>query len=531
MGVNSSKDKLSQFVVIYGFDSNAFGWRDIDNRNVYHTTGLIIENQGCKYVVTTRSQLIHCRHIVMYYSSFDGAVVSISGKNTIFNTTVLRNDLRILFQSIEFNIIILGTKDKTFLDLSASELILGDQLPSHVHAHQLENYMIVPKKSTTYHTALMNMDLDSHYTNFETHIYHAKFVKSFINDETYLPSNYFYQFKLSNIDEANKENLVGINGAMVFNKQHQVIGMVSSSRGKYLEVLPYKALAKIVRDFFTTNQDNYSGLYILPIIPKIMVFETDKKKDYQPPGCSSRSTSNVESKLMIEKSYLTKDSQPLLRENDEIIQVNGLPILLENDSIKIWDSDYKDHLPLDLYLRLNLTKDTTIKMLVRGSRKNPRIKGNGEPNLFELSDIKGSPLNHFIFPISSRPYFYPTNSISYSNIRGLIITELTHELIDICACHQIVLTNDIIEMIYREGIPDCQQFLVILDCLSQELIDKYHLPCLTCDRKRVIPIPIIYQVNENKVSTLADVSSLHDNLVSLELKVGLSKEECTLIKI
>ena len=58
MGALGSKEKLGQIGVIYGYNHNDFCWKSIDNRKVYCTTGLIINYNGLKYVITTRSKLI-----------------------------------------------------------------------------------------------------------------------------------------------------------------------------------------------------------------------------------------------------------------------------------------------------------------------------------------------------------------------------------------------------------------------------------------------------------------------------------------
>ena len=124
MGVIGSKEKLGQIAVIYGYSPNDFSWLQIDNRAIYQTSGLIITLNNKQYVLTTRSRLISCQNIIMYYCHFNDS------------EPIFRNNLQIIFQSIEYNIIILGTKGKNKLDFESSELISGDYIPKQKKIYQ-----------------------------------------------------------------------------------------------------------------------------------------------------------------------------------------------------------------------------------------------------------------------------------------------------------------------------------------------------------------------------------------------------------
>ena len=307
MGILGSKDKLSQIVILYGYNSNDFPWRDTKDKNIYHTTGLIIEYDSKKYVVTIRSNLISCKNIVMYHSYFNDS------------ESILKNNLSILFQSIEYNIIILGTIGKNMLDLSKSKIINEKNLSNFIcQSYDIcNNNFVIPKKKIEYYTIRMDIDLKPTIINYKTQIYNIFFIESFIFDETFLPKNFMYKFT---VDE-NKIKLNGMCGSIIFNKKHELIGIITRIKNKILYVLPTKMLNKITTDFCKnlSNPTNYTGLL------------------------SFSFPYTINSGIIITENYYlnTIAGKFLIKSNDNIISIGGNDIIILDDEVLIKDNDLK----------------------------------------------------------------------------------------------------------------------------------------------------------------------------------------------
>ena len=462
MGVIGSKEQLGQIVVLLGDNSNNFSWKETNDRTIYRTSGLIISCAGKKYVLTTRSRIISCKNIVMYHGYFDEL------------NPIMYNTLEILYQSIEYNIIILGTTNKTELDLSASELISGNYDPKHLHpSYDIANLNpVIPSKRATYHTANMNINLDSDALDYKVNIYVAKFKKSMVYDKSYVPDNYMYQFNL----ETNKNNLCGLCGAIIFNKKHQLIGMISKIKSKKLFVLPTKVLFRVVHDFinYLDRPNEYQGLLTLP-------FDWEVSKKFQV-------------KLVSSTAINTSTGKKILKKKDKIISIDGKEIITADEKMEIFDSDYKNNIPLDIYLRQNIKQDIPINVVVMKKQE-----------LVEYA-IFGESWNQLNFSLTDQPYFFPKHHVPYVNIGNLIIVQLTHELLDITMLNKIILKNHVIEVLIENGPIGAETHLFVIDCLDKTLAKKYDLPQIIPNKKQTIRCPLVTMLNNKPVRTLADIT-------------------------
>lgn len=518
MGILGSKEELKKVVSIYGFNSNEFSWLNTDDRNVYHTNGLIIENSnGKKYIITTRSKIISCKNIIMYYSYFDD-------KNTI-----LRNNLHVLFQFIEYNIIILGTVDSSELDLSLSEVVMGDfdknQIISGYKYQQLsqQSSTKIPTKRSKYYTVIINLDLNSKELGYDVNVFDVKFVKNMVYEDTYLPSNYLYKFKIA---DANNANLCGICGAIIFNKKHKLIGMVSISKGNELYVLPCKAFERIIYDFYAFESDpsSYHGLLTLPFIDKIEIKKVDS--DSTLPDSTLSLKAQVEStlpdsthKIIIntQSTIKTLNGNKKIKCNDEIIMINNKELVIDEDNVLILDTEYNYKLSLDLYLRLNMKNAASMSLTIK--RKNKLIN----------MQVLGESINKYIFPITNQPYFSPINTIPYINLKGIIIVELTHELLDICFAHNIILSNDLIDELLEHNDGSYQRNLIIIDCLTNKYIKLHNMPSLSSSlfqnqKKYKHQVFIVNSVNGTSVSNLNELNAFQTESV-ITMNIGYSSKD------
>jgi hypothetical protein len=490
MGVFGSKEDLGQIVVIYGSNANDFDWRDIDSRSIYQTSGLIVESNGKKFVVTTRQKLISCKNIVMYHCYFCG-----------IEEPIMRNDLQIIFHSIEFNIILLVTKNRDELDLTQSEIISGyfDPKNSCPSYDITKNIYIVPTVKSHYYTIRMEMNLESEIINYHVHIYDVKFSKSMTYNKSYVPDVYMYEFILKN----SNSKLIGICGAIIYNKKHQLIGIITRCESKCFYVLPLRALIKIFNDFLEhINKPNqYNGLLSVPF-------------NYQ---INNELNCEIAQNIIV----CAKNGNKLLKKNDIIISVAGHQIEIINKCVIIYDNIYKDNIPLNMFICLNFNKQKPIDITIKRKGKILKL------NIFAVSQ------NEFM-PITNVSHYFPTNCIPHINFNGIIIVQLTHELLDITMFNKIILQNNVISK-YFDDEEDNYKVLLIIDCLDDTIAKKYNLPQFqNIGEKQIIICPFIITINEKIISSLSEFANIiHTSSTKTDdpivLKVGPSYENQQII--
>lgn len=484
MGAIGSKNELGPIVVIYGCNYNDFFWKKNQSTSVYHTGGIIINLSGKLYVVTTRSKLIGCNNIIMYHSYFTE------------KHPVLRQELHILFQSVEYNLIILGTINKNELDLSFSKLVSGMldgaelSIGSQSSSYEFNGTFIVPSKKSKYYTVRMNIDPNSDITNYDVHIYDVKYTKSFINNKTYLPDNYMYKFDLITTEQ----KLWGICGAVIFNDKHQFVGIIVQSKSNKLYVLPTKTVLKVVHDFssfFPSNIGKYCGPLTLSL----------------PLNLSKKFSPKITQDIMLD----TSDGKIVLKKDDCLLQINGNEVLVREDEIVLYDNDFKNHIPIQIYLRLNMGMGIPIKIKIKRNKKISEFM------------VLGEPLRNYIFPISGQDIFFPKCLIPFVLINDCVIVELTHELLDVAFFKKTKLSNDVIDKFINDGKINGYQHLLLIDCLNKNLRKKYNLPKLSLGQDKNISCPLVTMINNKKVSTINEVNKVIAQ--SESLRPSLLQEE------
>ena len=458
---------------------------------VYRTSGLIIEHEGKKYVMTTRSKLISCKHIIMYHSYFEGS------------QPIMRNDLFVFFQSIEHNIIMLATKNHEELVIASSEIISGNYEPQiKCPSNEInKNILKIPTKRSHYYSIIMDMDLKSETLNYVTQIIKVKYTESVIYDKTYLPEQYMFIFIL---DEKNKtRSLTGICGSVVVDIKNNIIGIISITRSNNLYVIPIKYIKKFIFDFFKclNSPKKYKGLMNLPLNYTI-------------------STSNkfviVESDCILD----TINGRIAFKKNDIIIHINENPITMIDNMPMIFDFDFQKNIPLDIYIRTAFDNNYNLKIGIKRGKK-----------IF-TTNIYGKPIDNIIIPFTSQTFFYPTLVIPHININGLIIVQLTHELLDITMSCNIIIQNTIIDDVLEKMERKINIIYLIIDCTNASLAQKYDLPQIfSSDDTQILNCPVILTINNTKISSLDKIRTIISESNKIYVKAKMNNQNDFLIEL
>ena len=409
MGLNHSKEDLSHIVSIYGYHPLDFSWQypkhavnqytvdqhtvnqytvdqhTVDQHSeVYHTTGVIININSKKYVITTRSGLIRCRDIFMYSSSK--------------SDHILETKMYVSFQMIEFNMMILANVD----DKIGINVAMNVDPKSHIP-------YVMPHKKGEY--SVVTAGIESN--NYKREYIKTKFVKNNICAILYLPETFMYKFTIkSNSNNKISNRILGICGAPIITKNCELIGIVhcvDPKNSKNLYVSPLRLVLKTIQEFIYGNQLYYRGLQWLP-------YAYEVSKDIV---------------KIIQNLELNDDENDfgILKKNDILRYVNDKDIVVIKSEAFIYDDEYKLHIPLPIYIQLVLQYNQPLNLMITRNKSDTIVQ------------IKGSYFDNSEFPYTSQSYYYPTELIPYLCISGIIIVRASHELFHICNISGIEITN------------------------------------------------------------------------------------------
>nr|AEX62737.1 hypothetical protein mv_R532 [Moumouvirus Monve] len=117
--------------------------------------------------------------------------------------------------------------------------------------------------------------------------------------------------------------------------------------------------------------------------------------------------------------------------------------------------------------------------------------------------------------------------IPYYNLNGIIITWLTHELIDILISHNYIPSNYIIDSLFEGDIDKLKDTLIIIDCLDDGVRYKYDLPtikkkCLKNGNLNCYVVKKIKNICAQSISKLEDIDNLKTTNCKIKLQINNS---------
>lgn len=481
---------IDQNAVIYSYDviniPFTLGINACNNEldNIVYCSGCsIIEHNGLQYIISNRNKIIFCKKIDLYYYKSD---------------CLYKNNLTILFQSIETNIVILGTvgNNQFKSDLSEPQNITHTNNKS-ISSIIISNKFDIPKSKSKYYASMNFIDGDN--GEYAQNIYQFKYSKSIIHTHYYLPAIYAYEFILSKTKNNKLIDLKNICGSLLFGSDKRLIGFITEVINTKCIVLPIRHVHKIINIFFDSiaGIDTYTRSLCLPIKYKI---KKNKNKIYE----------------MIIQDYYAE-----LNPNDKIVSVNGNEIVIwNNDSTPfVFDEIYHDYIPFDVYTRLNLNIHSMMNIVVKRRTKNVSYH------------IPGEKIEDNMLKISDQNDFYNNNLVPFVDLEGLIIVQFTHELLDILAWNKIELKNHIIDD-FIQGIDNKK-----LDCLFiiSKNTKKKTIPdiiTIKTDQYNIINCLVLLKINNKDIYSLEEIDTLlkKRNLLSVCSSSDTNVHEFNLVR-
>ena len=406
----------SNTVYIYGYYNNRYSWKSNDNRTLYRTSGLIVNLDKKKYVITTRNQLISCQKIIMHH---------ILKKTGI----IVRCEMQVLFQSIESDLIILGSKEHNELIITEEHVAFGvvpDNFSIGKIGIDLTDKYVTPTLKSSYHLCKIDMDDISNTIKASINRFDVKFVKSCIIDDSYIPRRHMFVFDIVNC-KLGKNKFVGITGSFIYNKKNKIVGMVNFIEKNRLYVTPIRVVSCTLRDFneYHDQSHNYQGQCCFPLDIDIIDYKVTVTKQKAITIANSSS------------------SKKIIKVGDLITSINDLPLSVVNDEI-VLQNENGIFVYLDIYFRQSMrAKDSYTLTLSRNSK------------------IINIVVSEYSFTkelyLTDQSYFYPKDTIPYYNIFGIIIVKLTHELINYLAM-DLIIKNILVEKIMEQKLQLIEMF-------------------------------------------------------------------------
>ena len=443
MGVSESVEQLGQLVVLYGHNKKDFPWKDCEDHGEISVNGLIVKINDKQYVISVRSELIGCENIFMFHCYF------------IAPNIILCNDVHIIFQSADYNIVILGTKHCDHLDLSMSKIIFGQIKGDYIcpfYNILSDNKYTIPITFTNYKTAKLSTKIINNVTHFYVNLFAVKSDGPETFNVTFADSTYMYKF----IQKGKSVIPNNLNGCVIYNDNYKMVGMVTGSFDKEFYVLPLKTLQKVAILFsnFVEKPNTFLGSPVL---------------------------------FMKENNFvvMTPEGPYKFKNMDGLIAVNENNITIINDKLHIFDPDFRDAIRLEIFIFQNFPIRLTFK---RG-------------NKLQTIDVIGWKKEHIVIPVSDMPFFYPKQVIPHVNIRGIIVAQLTNELFS--------LVTDFDKLIEDENIDG--GMLMIIDCLDNDVAKKYKLPRIKKGKQPKREVIFLFEVNGRRIKRLGKLRKIMRN--------------------
>jgi hypothetical protein len=510
---NNREERLQEIVSIYGTNYNDFRWHEgVQNKSTYHTTGMLIRlldgDITNTYVITTRTKIIGCQTIVMFF-------------NCLSDTKqIMSLRLFVLFQMIEFDLVILGAGDKQCIDYSLSQIISGSCFPTKFPMGNHLNEYIVTHTQLNLDCFLVQTRLDSKIEktrinpdivtskdeilnlDYQFHIRPVSYVDTIVDYTTYLPPICKYQFVLD--DDHNDQSENSNNSNNINNSNSGIIGSIVCDCNGNLIGIAHKI-----------NDSNFYVIpcsYVIQMINYFLTFRSDQFR-FEGPLTLPLDLSFVNDRVQINNSIKinTVDGPKLFKKNDKIIELNDKNL---GSNLTIWSDKFEKEIPIDVYFRMECEYGVPMKISINRHKKKIVIAAYG---IFS---------NQWLFPLTDQPYFFPKNSIPYVDVHGIIIVSFTHDLIDLLISNGKIPSNFLIDDFFANGITRCIRYLLVIDCFNPSLKDMYSLPVLKSKNKNLEPF-VVKKINRKKISTLKEIEDIKltdESFSSIELETSVQNQ-------
>lgn len=485
-------------VCICASDKTPFQWMDNNIKKTINTCGIIIKYNNTQYIIASRNKIIYMKKITCYFpmATSDGKIV------------ICKTMLDILYQSIEYDIVILVTRGLDYFNTNDLSFIIG-----HTNDQIVINGFDV--NNIVYNTDFTNMLAVYVDISYEKNIDITQTLELIIRSEFveyidgYIPRNHIICYH--NDLFVNNNNFgcqiivdrdMNPHGFIVNDIEYNAINITAIS------MIHVELVMKCLYDeLLGYNIFDYNGIACLPFEYNYKLYSNNNE-------------------LRITKQTLIRcgDKNKKLFINDIIISINNLPIIITDNKPSVYDNRLDKYVRIEIYISSTLTPHSELQLHIK--RKNNNI------------NLICYPIKIKRFPLSSINNFRPDNIIPYLIINDLVIVSLSHELLAMFYYNLINIADHFINQ-SDTYINNCT-VLVVIDSIHDNYKDISKLPNFyqkECDIAHgintspiIYDIPFIYSINNSRVFTLNEAIHMSMNTVT-NIIFDKKKSKCKLSNI
>ncbi|CAH6419913.1 Hypothetical protein MVR_LOCUS4 [uncultured virus] len=391
-----------------------------------------------------------------------------------------------LFQIRDYALALYGSIGKTEFDPSMGELISENYTPDmRCMAFDILNHrstgisLPIPVKKQTYYAVTASVSEIPKAIRLMAQRRDAVFDLSDIAmyGEPGVPDLILHKFELVQ-RKRNILDSVHWNGAPVIDLKGNFYGVSLQQDDGLLSVIPSKIVMQFVSDFvsFESQPEKYVGLI---------------KPPFQYELANGRCLISSNCRVPVSETC-TK----LIKKGAQIQAINGLPIVTRNGVARVMDPDFGRHVDIDMYVRTTFDSMTPFTLTLSRDSKTLDIDVFGLPREEKLTG-------------SDTLSYNPSGMFPHINYKGLIMVQLTHELLSIFETMDKNIDNELIRKACLDAplIP-LYPAVIIVDTLDADLAYHNNLPQMQHNSKKKFDCPLVHKIDGTDVHTLADVQKL-----------------------
>ena len=458
---------------------NDYGWKKTkESEACLYSTAIVVRHENKRYVISPRNLTGSCETIAFHYNNFE------KNKYVMYFSM-----LEILFSYSELNLAILVSRGCDEYIPEKSKKLPGFRNCGKISFHSGLKYtenLFVPKERMTYKAIVYNTDFNKRREGSAIYNVNVQFNGIVEFNRMFFPAIQMYNFSV----RSNKKDFTGIVGSPIVDNQNNICGFVTVvDENNDLYVEPVEHIIKMLDDYkrCSKNPDKYNGSSVIP-------FEYAVEND----SCVVTCMKLVDTPNGTRKMF--KKGDVIVKIDEEMVNVIDGKAYLRD---KVFDNDVS----IDMYVRANCTDVTNVVVERKGRILEMTIC---LPGVNEKNDI------------TCVPYLHPTVPIPYVNISGIIVTQLTKELLYMFEINDIDVGNELIDKYYDEKNVDISGTLVIIDVINKRISNRYKmLPTIKDKDEQELHLPILKSINGKPINNLIDMPNYFDQNTVLNLSSSM----------
>jgi hypothetical protein len=491
--------KPEYIVSIYGHNHTPFSWNKNlcinDEKSMTNAIGMIVyDDDDNKYIIASRKKLAMYKNYIVFHRKHDN---------------IMTNKLHAIFQLIDYDIIIFGTDNSMYFDETKSKIVLGNpNINNSITAYKFKKIHVI-KQTKKYFSTKIDIVTDGDEVKYQFISYEMKYLDTVQNNNTYVPGMLAHKFKIQDNSSTSIQS-ADCSDSIILNETNEIIGFSLYDSDKILYVLPIQFLETGFKIFLKSldqkNNDNFQKKFTSITDMFSITTHIDHEDD----------------KYICNKQIqiVTENGIKIIKKGDQLLEVNDIKIKFLENEFGVDDPDVNKFVNLAVYIKLHPSILSPLKIKINRNQKNIIF------NIHNIITIINK------LQLSAMTYFLPSENIPIINYKGIIITTLSHELIDLLYSYYETIQNEFITNNINDNNNSeiLDSHVVMIDCINDDYDDDT-LPNLKS--KKIIGLPFITKINDIQVKHIIDIEKYIANeseIKSIHFGINFGDQKKLIIK-